>query len=63
MVRTIIPEIIADAAAIPSVVGVPEKNRFTNNIIMLEDCLESNIKWHANMLHSLGAINLLQLLH
>jgi hypothetical protein len=44
MVWTVIPEIIADAAAIPLVVGAPEKNCFANNINMLEHYLNSNIK-------------------
>jgi hypothetical protein len=44
MVRTIIPEIIADAAAVPPVVGVPEEICFTNNSNMLEHYLDSNIE-------------------
>jgi hypothetical protein len=44
MVRTIIPEIIADAAAIPPVVGIPEEICFTNNINMLEHYLDSIIE-------------------
>jgi hypothetical protein len=60
MVWTIIPEIIADAAAVPPVVGVPEEICFTNNINMLIIWTQT-LNWHANMLPSLGAINLLQL--
>jgi hypothetical protein len=44
MVWTIILEIIADATAIPPVVGVPEEICFTNNINMLEHYLDSNIE-------------------
>jgi hypothetical protein len=44
MVWTIIPEIIADAATIPPVVGVPEEIHFTNNINMLEHYSDSNIE-------------------
>jgi hypothetical protein len=44
MVWTIIPEIIADAAAVPPVVGVPEEICFTNNINMLEKYSDSNIE-------------------
>ena len=44
MVRTIIPKIIADAAAVPPVVGVPEEICFTNNINMLEHYSDSNIE-------------------
>jgi hypothetical protein len=44
MVWTKILEIIADAAAIPPVVGVPEEICFTNNINMLEHYLDSNIE-------------------
>jgi hypothetical protein len=44
MAWTIIPEIIADAAAIPPVEGVPKEICFTNNINMLEHYLGSNIE-------------------
>jgi hypothetical protein len=44
MVRTVILDIIPDAAAVPSVVGVPEKNCFINNINMLEHYLDANIE-------------------
>jgi hypothetical protein len=44
MVWTVIPEIIADAAAVPPVVGAPEEICFTNNINMLDHYLDSNIK-------------------
>ncbi len=44
MVWTVIPEIIADAAAIPPVVGAPEEICVTNNINMLKHYLDSNIE-------------------
>ncbi len=44
MVWTIIPEIIADAAAVPQVVGVPEEICVTDNIDMPEHYLDSNIE-------------------
>jgi hypothetical protein len=44
MVQTVIPGIIADAAAVPPVVGAPEEIHFTNNINMLKHYLDSNIK-------------------
>jgi hypothetical protein len=61
MVWTVIPEIIADPASVPPFVGVPEKSCFTNNIYMLAIIWTQTLNWHANTLHSLGAINLLQL--
>ncbi len=44
MVWTIILEIIANAAATPPVVSVPEEICFTNNINMLKHYLDSNIE-------------------
>ncbi len=44
MVWTVIPEIIADAAAIPPIVGAPEEIRFANSINMLKHYLDSKIK-------------------
>jgi hypothetical protein len=61
MVWTIILEIIADPAAVPPVVGVPEEICITNNINMLEHCSDSNIELARKHASSLRAINLLQL--
>jgi hypothetical protein len=44
MVWTVIPEIIADPAAIPPVAGVREEILFTNNINMLKHYSDKNIK-------------------
>jgi hypothetical protein len=43
IVWTIVPEIIADAAAVPPVVGALEEICFTNNINILKYYLDSNI--------------------
>ena len=42
-VRTVIPEIIADPAAVPPVIGVPEEILYTQNINMLEHYSDENV--------------------
>jgi hypothetical protein len=43
MVRTVIPEIVDDPAAVPPVVGVPEEINYTNSINILEHCSDEHI--------------------
>jgi hypothetical protein len=42
-VRTVIPEIVDDPAAVPPVVGVPEEINYTNSINILEHYSDENI--------------------
>ncbi len=60
MVWTVIPEIIADAAAVPPVVSAPEKIVSPTTLTCSTIIWIQTLSWHANTLHSPGAINLLQ---
>jgi len=42
-VRTVIPDIVEDLAAVPPIDGVPEEILYTENINMLEHYLDENI--------------------
>jgi len=62
-VRTVIPEIVDDPAAVPPVVGVPEEINYTNSINFSSITRTKTLCWLASMLHSPGVIARSQLWH